>query len=160
MYCSIKRWVYFRERENHPLQQLRSKKEWAYWAYFLEVRVLFKWWMTTLAPVSLRSHWGLMHHTAKLQGGRSLYVYSYHISSTRCCSQKVVMASIHDAETRVPSDAHWAISRVACVLRLASMADSRTERLCVLLPASIRPSCIACMYLIQLSLLSFSFPTN
>ena len=44
------------------------------------------------------------------------------------------------------------------VLRLVSMADSRTERVGVLLPASIRPSCIACMYLIQLSLLSTCFP--
>jgi len=38
------------------------------------------------------------------------------------------------------------------------MADSRTERLHILLPVSIRPSCIGHMYLIQPSLLSASFP--
>ena len=59
----------------------------------------------------------------------------------------------------IAADAHWAISRVVCVLRLVSMADSRNERLRVLigidydsiapgairtkLPASIRPSFIA-----------------
>ena len=46
----------------------------------------------------------------------------------------------------------WRVQRLFHVLRLVSTADSRTERLCVLLPASIRPSCIARMYLIQLSL--------
>ena len=54
----------------------------------------------------------------------------------------------------IPTDAHWAISRAVHVLRLVSTVDSRAERLCILLPASIRPSCIARMYLIQPSLLS------
>lgn len=98
-----------------------------------------------LTPVSLSSH----APYSKTSRWKVLIYYSYHISSTRCCSQIVAMASIHDAETRVPSDAHWAISRVACVLRLASMADSRTERLRVLLPASVRPSCDPLMYLIN-----------
>ena len=40
-----------------------------------------------------------------------------------------------------PTLTHWAISRAVCVLRLISMADSRTERLRVLLPASIRLYC-------------------
>ena len=35
------------------------------------------------------------------------------------------------------ADTHWAICRVVCVLRLISTADSRTDRLRVLLSASI-----------------------
>ena len=57
----------------------------------------------------------------------------------------VAAASIHSAQIHaliIATDAHWAISRPVCVLRLISTADSRTERLCILLPASIRPSCI------------------
>ena len=42
------------------------------------------------------------------------------------------------------------------VLRLVSTADSRTERLCVPLPVSIRPS----LYLIQLSLLPRQLPNE
>ena len=158
MYCSINRWVYFRERERKPPFATTLFKKGMGLLGLLSggygaVQVMNDY---PLTPVSLSSH----APYSKTSRWKVLIYYSYHISSTRCCSQIVAMASIHDAETRVPSDAHWAISRVACVLRLASMADSRTERLCVLLPASIRPSCIACMYLIQLSLLSFGFPTN
>ena len=42
------------------------------------------------------------------------------------------------------------------VLRLVSTADSRTEGVCVPLPASIRPS----LYLIQLSLLLRQLPNE
>ena len=65
----------------------------------------------------------------------------------------IAMASIHSAQLRIlifANDAHWVISRAVCVLRLITMADSRTERLCILLPASIKPSCITHMYLIHL----------
>ena len=51
--------------------------------------------------------------------------------------------------------------RAVYVLRLVSTTDSRTERLhMLLLPVSIRPSCIAHMYLFQFSLLLASFPTQ
>ena len=50
----------------------------------------------------------------------------------------------------------WAV----CVLRPISTADSRTGRLRVLLPVSIRPNCIPRMYLFQSSMLSASFPTK
>ena len=70
------------------------------------------------------------------------------------------MASMHSARTHVliiPTIAHWAISSAVHVLRLVSTANSRTERLCILLPASIMA---ICMYLFQ-SLLQFAgFPTK
>ena len=70
------------------------------------------------------------------------------------------MASMHSAQTHVliiPTIAHWAISSAVHVLRLVSTANSRTERLHVLLPASIMA---ICMYLFQ-SLLQFAgFPTK
>ena len=75
----------------------------------------------------------------------------------------VAVASIHSTRTHVliiATNAQWAISRPVRVLRLVFMADSRTERLCIILPASIRPSCIARMYLIQPSLPSSSLPTK
>ena len=73
----------------------------------------------------------------------------------------VFTASIHGARTCVliiVINAQCVISRVVRVLRLTSMADSRTERLCILLPVSIRSGCITHMYLIQPLLLSTSFP--
>ena len=72
----------------------------------------------------------------------------------------VAVASIHSTWMRVAADAHWAISRAVCVLRLISTIDSRTQRLLILLPASIRPSCITVMYLIQLLLLSAQLPNE
>ena len=53
---------------------------------------------------------------------------------------------------------HWASARAVRVVQLLSMADNRTERLRVLLPASNSRHCIARTYLIQLSLMSASFP--
>ena len=60
----------------------------------------------------------------------------------------------------IATDAHWASSSAVCVPRPVSTADSRAEKLHVLLPVSIRAICIACMYLIQPSLLSAGFPTK
>ena len=54
-------------------------------------------------------------------------------------------------------DANWSISRAVHDQRLASTTNSRTEKLCVLLAASIRSSCVTYMYLIQPSLPSASF---
>ena len=53
---------------------------------------------------------------------------------------------------------HWASVRAVRVIRLISTADSRTERLRLLLIASNGRHCIARMYLIQLSLRSVDFP--
>ena len=55
----------------------------------------------------------------------------------------------------VVADAHWAISPGLFVFyaRLIFTADSRSERLRVLLSASIMPICIARIYLFQSSLL-------
>ena len=78
------------------------------------------------------------------------------ISSIRCHPWIVAMASTCSAQTSVLIIPPWRVQRLFHVLRLVSTADSRTERLCVLLPASIRPSCIACMHLIQLSYLPAS----
>ena len=62
----------------------------------------------------------------------------------------------------IADDGRRASARAVCFLRLVSMsistADHTTEKLCILLPASIRPSCIAGMYLFQPSLVSVGFP--
>ena len=53
----------------------------------------------------------------------------------------VATTSEHGAQMRMlilAANAHWAISRAVCVLRLVSAADSRTKRL----PLSIRLFCI------------------
>ena len=67
----------------------------------------------------------------------------YRISLIRRWPRIVAAVGIHGAWTHVMSmiaaDAHWAISRAVCVPRFVSPADSRTERLRVLQPASIRP---------------------
>ena len=55
-------------------------------------------------------------------------------------------------------DSHWASARAVRVVQLFSMADSRTERLHVLLPASNSRRCIALTYLVQPSLISAGFP--
>ena len=44
-------------------------------------------------------------------------------------------------------DGHQASARAVCVVEPFSLADSRTERLRVLLPASNSRHCTACMYL-------------
>ena len=46
-------------------------------------------------------------------------------------------------------NSHQASARAVCVVQLISMADSRTERLRVLLTASNSRYCIAHMYLIK-----------
>ena len=53
---------------------------------------------------------------------------------------------------------HQASTRVVCVVRLVSMADSRTERLHVLPTASNSCHGNACAYFIQPSLMSVGFP--
>ena len=61
----------------------------------------------------------------------------------------IAVATFCGAQIRlliIAADAHWAFSRAVHVLRLVSTADSRIERLQILLPVFIRPSCIACMY--------------
>ena len=66
--------------------------------------------------------------------------------------QIVAAATMRRAQTCIliiPTDASWAISWAVRVLRLVSTADSRTERLRILLPASIRPSYDHLMYLIN-----------
>ena len=55
-------------------------------------------------------------------------------------------------------DGHQASVRAVCVIQLFSMADSRTERLCVLPPASNSCRCIAHTYLILPLLMSAGFP--
>ena len=73
----------------------------------------------------------------------------------------VATATIHGTRTcmRIISyDGEWASVRAVHVLWLISTADSRTERLRVLLTASTSPHCTAHMYLIQPSLMSAGFP--
>ena len=55
-------------------------------------------------------------------------------------------------------DGHWASARAVRVVQLFSMADSRTEKFRVLLPASNSRRCIALTYLVQPSLISVGFP--
>ena len=62
------------------------------------------------------------------------YKLCYHICFIRHDLQSVTPASTCDAQMCVliiPVNTYWPISRAVCVLRLVSMADSRTERLCV-----------------------------
>ena len=70
----------------------------------------------------------------------------YHISSNSRCPRRVATASIHSTCTR-----RWmTITRLAlglfCVVRHVSIAESRTERLCVLLTASNSHQCITSTY--------------
>ena len=44
-------------------------------------------------------------------------------------------------------DDQWTSARAVCVVRLVSTADSRTEKLCVLLTVSNSRHCIVCTYL-------------
>ena len=69
--------------------------------------------------------------------------------------------SSHDTRTCVQiisDDGHQACARAVGVLRLDTMADSRTERLCELLSVSNSRHCITRTYLIQPSLTSAGFP--
>ena len=66
------------------------------------------------------------------------------------------MAHAHVANNS--DDGHWASARAVRVVQLFSMADSRTERLRVLLPASNSLRCIAHTYLVQPSFMSAGFP--
>ena len=75
-----------------------------------------------------------------------LRVYLLQLSSCKAVCSKIMLLLREQASTFLRN----AIEMAVRVLRLISMADSRTERLRVLLPASIRPSCIAHMYLIHL----------
>ena len=58
----------------------------------------------------------------------------------------------------ISDDGHQASTRAVCVVWLISAADSRTERLCVLLTASNSRHCIAHTCLIEPSLMSVEFP--
>ena len=85
------------------------------------------------------------------------------ISLIRRRRRIVAAATMCGAQTPIliiTTDAHWAISRPAHVLRLVSMADSRTKSLCVLLSASIMPICITHTYLFHPPLLSTAFQRN
>ena len=62
------------------------------------------------------------------------------------------------AHVRITADdSQEASARTVCVVQLVSMADSRTERLHILLIVSNGCHCIVRMYLIQMSL-SVGFP--
>ena len=69
------------------------------------------------------------------------------------------MATIGGTHTRmqiVYDYGHWTSARAVCVVQLVSMADSRTEKLRLLLTESNNHHCIVHMYLIQLLLMSAS----
>ena len=72
----------------------------------------------------------------------------------------VAMASAYGTQMHVPADAYWAISRDVRVLRLVSTSQRETEMLRILLPASIRLSCITSMYLIQPLMIAAGLPTE
>ena len=96
-----------------------------------------------LTWLSARANWD------RLQCLPSTHVVRRRIDGWR--NYSISSARTHTLIHVVPTNTHWAIFRAVQVLRLVSMTDSRTERLRVLLPVSIRPSCIAHMNLIQLS---------
>ena len=85
----------------------------------------------------------------------------YRISSNRCHPRIVATPTIRGTRTCmriVSDDGRRASARAVRVLQLVSTADSRIERLCLLLTASNSRHCITRAYLIQLSLMSASFP--
>ena len=58
----------------------------------------------------------------------------------------------------VSDDGHHASTRTVCVVRVVPTADSRTEKLHVLLTASSDCHHLTCTYFIQPSLMSPGFP--
>ena len=84
----------------------------------------------------------------------------YFFNSITCCPQIVAAQALSEINAALDSicgtqtcvqicvaDVHQTSARAICVLWLVSADDSRTERLHVLLTASIRPSYITCTYL-------------
>ena len=83
--------------------------------------------------------------------------FEYCISSNRRHPRIVATVTIHGTRTHtgiISDDSHWASVRAVCVIQLVSMADIRTERLCLLLKVYDSHH----MYLIQPSLMSAGFP--
>ena len=77
------------------------------------------------------------------------------------CPRIVAVASKRGTRTHewmISDDCHHASARTVCVVRVISTADSRTERLRVLLTASSNHHRLTRTYLIQPSLMSPDFP--
>ena len=99
-------------------------------------------------------------------------VFDYGISSNRHCPWIVAAQSealkwnkcrppivaVASKDPHTCANGHHASARTVCVVRVVTMADSRTERLCVLLTASSNCPWLTCTYLILPSLMSLGFP--
>ena len=85
----------------------------------------------------------------------------YHISSNKHHPRVVAAATIRGTCIRmriISDDGNQTSARAVCVVQLISTADSRTERLHLVLTASNSRHRIARMYLIQPLLMLAGFP--
>ena len=87
--------------------------------------------------------------------------HKYHISLNQRCPRIVAVASKRGTRTHeqmISDDSHHASTRTVCVVRVIPTADSRTERLRVLLTVSSNHHRLTRTYLIQPPLMSPDFP--
>ena len=83
------------------------------------------------------------------------------LEQNKRCPRIVAVASKHGTHTHmqmITDNSHHASARTVCVVRVIATADSRTERLRVLLTGSSNCHRLTRTYLIQLSLMSPGFP--
>ena len=94
---------------------------------------------------------------------RIVAVQSETLERNKCCLQIVAAASKQGTCTRVwmiSEDSHHTSARSVRVVQVVPTADSRTERLCILLTVSSSHHHLSCTYLIQLLLKSLGFPNK